>query len=596
MNRSTFGIIALTLAGFAPPAAPADSNSPAHASYRRMWEPDARYPLLEVFVPNPTKQTAVWSKAWLDGKEIVPGNDGVLWQQWYPSYRAAPGQTVLLQISLAALPASNQVVQVENDRGEQFEVVASPTAQPVARITGISFNARFTEAYVTYERAGQGQSGKGKGRGSQIEDRGWWMVDGRLRVERAWVNGVDRGRRFRQVNAPREKLPGMIVVPLPKRVAQGQPVHIRLEFTKESPSPVSSPAAGRGDSVLSPQPSVLTAQEIVRAHWGISLDSWGLGENDIALRKELGLDLRPRLRHIPDGEDPNCTDMQAGQVGKSGRVIAPARQRWFEQGDDRLSYPFLCVVNKGHFGYPVYGRVSDAAFVAPYCLRNGSARKVIEEEETLCAYTLQAARPRPWGWIPQAFAGMNGRITEPPEFRLGTYAALGLGAKGIMYFTYDREGFQNSRPLLEEIKNVNREIKSLEPLLGGALSVGVETQDVQGDLVRVGTLWSPERWSLVVIVRNLDYRTDRENNDWGARPRFRHTPKRDITVRIRPPDGFRVTGAKEALSGKKLAWQRKGDRVLLQLGDLDLGVIVQVTGRAPNWLDRWFGKGEVLNR
>jgi hypothetical protein len=194
MNRSTFGIIALTLAGFTPPAAPADSDSPAQASYRRMWEPDARYPLLEVFVPNPTKQTSVWSKARLDGNPTVPGSDGVLWQQWYPSHQAPPGQTALLQISLAALPASNQVVQVENDRGEKFEVVASPTVQPAARISGIGFNSRFTEAYVTYEKAGQGQIGKGRGRESSVEDRGSRMEDGRLRVERAWVNGVDRGR------------------------------------------------------------------------------------------------------------------------------------------------------------------------------------------------------------------------------------------------------------------------------------------------------------------------------------------------------------------------------------------------------------------
>jgi hypothetical protein len=112
-----------------------------------------------------------------------------------------------------------------------IEFIASPTAVPSARITGISFNSKFDTAYVTYEMgSGKGQaergdatggsgkrkagSGKGAGGSGEREAGGGKGAgeDARSTVSRVWINGKACWWGLKLLQAPHEKQPGLIVV------------------------------------------------------------------------------------------------------------------------------------------------------------------------------------------------------------------------------------------------------------------------------------------------------------------------------------------------------------------------------------------------
>jgi hypothetical protein len=154
-----------------------------------------------------------------------------------------------------------------------------------------------------------------------------------------------------------------------------------------------------------------------------------------------------------------------------------------------------------------------------------------------------------------------------------TYAALGHGAKGINYFSYgsmegEYRGFENSPPLLAEIKKLNAEIKTLEVPLSKAFPVSVETIGSPDDGVRVYTMCCGDD-SELVIVRNLAYTTDRSENEFGKNPRFRGSTK-ELTVTLRKPAWLKHFVVVDPLDGGKVIPSHEEENfVVLALGSIE---------------------------
>ncbi len=503
------------------------------SSVRLGW--DNLFPLVEVFLTNESDKKVTWKRAWRDDNRILIGTNGVVWTQWYPTRVAAPGQTVEMQLVLDSLPKTNQTYEADLTTGQTVSIQVSPNAVAPARITGIAFSSNFSNAYITYNAL------------SVTQD-----------VSKVWINGKDYSQSLQLRQPPRGAQYGMLSARLAEPLKQGSPVHVRLEF-----------------------PSGGVAQNLIRASWGISLDSWGVEADDVALRKNLGLDLKPFHRNVSEATDPTCSDAAAQQPGHTAVKMIAARSKHFKEGDPQLASFYYCGAGKGHYSYPIYGQSMDAAYSNPFQLSTSAKMKFIEEEEKLMEYAVRFTQPRVWGWIPEAFKQGDARFLEPQEFRMLTLAALGLGARGLMYYTYtpcaETDICYSNAPLLSrEIRKVNREIKTMEPLLGSALVLSSEAVDIGGNSFRRSVLWSGESDSLVVIVRNLDYKTDRERDDNGNKPRFKVNPKKDVSVRVSKPDGFRAGSVTEVLTQEKIPFRDEEGSVILDLKEVELGHIIQI--------------------
>lgn len=465
----------------------------------------ASYPLIEVFLTNHRNRTLECLRVYFNARELkdFPEKD-VLWWQFYPCPVAKPGETILLQISLRKSPSNVQSIDVETKEGERVRAEFGPGTTPRTELAGIMFSRDFHHVYITYLA-------------SMLASNTSAASSRPVRLE---INGKHLLRSSRILQVPDEEHPGMVAITLRRPLCFGQPVHVRMQL-----------ADGR------------VAQSLLRASTGIMLDAFGVDEKDVKLRKELGLDVHPSTRVIPN--DPACDDSHA-EVGYSTKNILPVRRAWFESIEVCLSAAHLCVLATPQVEYPIYGQSVDALQVNPYRLsrsRYGDDSKFIEQEENFFFWAWHSARPRPWHWIPEAYAkDESTRMLDAQELRLLTYAALGHGAKGINYYSYDTNsawvGFNESPELLGAVKRINSELKQLEPILSSTIPLSIKTTGSHEDGVRTHVLWSGERQGLLLIFRNLDYST--EPDHLGRTLIFGSRLKRDVRARVSIPAWFKV--------------------------------------------------------
>lgn len=548
---------------------------------------------MEVYLINSTTQHVVWSKVLLNNTEIAGMTNGffaaraakavpvaaipahvrprpplmpaktaappvsapqtsVVWSQFYPVEVAPPGQTILLQINLAKPPVEPQQVEVQTKTGSAVRVNFRPRNYPQAQILGVTFSHDFRKLYVAH-RLDDSDVGR---------DRS---------VQQVRLNGKDvtgRSQLFQQPQKDGMRLEGLIVIEPEQPVVQGDVVHLRLQFA-----------------------NAMVIQAMFRAWNGIYLDDFGVPAKDAKLRQQLGLDAEPAISPLTG--DPACGDLLAGQAGHSVGPLLAARRKGCVQGDKRLSFPYLCTATSGNVHYSVYGQCADALQVNPYCLGWQATERFLETEEKRLRWGVQAARPRPCYWIPETFC-YEERMLEASELRCMTYAVLGVGIKGIRYFIYGGltglKGYDQSPPLLAEIKKLNAEIKTLEPYLAPAIPMERETYDSKNQFIpeydeagcettdqkyRVYTLWAGNE-GLLILIRNLDYATDREPNALGLKPRFKHQPKRNIAVRIRKPSwwsapaGAGSVAVRDLLGPETPSASVVGDQIQFTVSELDL--------------------------
>lgn len=503
------------------------------------------YPLLEVYLRNQSEnQTVEFTRCRLNSAEVKALTGEVVWTQFYPTAIAKPGETVLLQINVAQNPKVDQTLEVETKQGQRIAAKLGPFQTPPSRLTAVTFSSNFHRAFIAWS--------------SKVKDQAptQLVINGKDCAGKIQIMELPGGR----ARAATEERQGLLAVDLPTPAAQGIPMHVRLQFADGT-----------------------AAQALLRASQGIFLDAFHVPEKDKKLRDELGLDAAPSAKMIEG--DPACTDVKAGKkYGLSMPAILAARNKLYASTNThhRLSYIYMCTVATPNKAYSVYGQCVDALQVNPYQLQYSQSPKFIESEEMFFRWAWQGARPRPWYWIPEAFAA-DKRILEPGELRLLTYAALGRGCKGIKYFIYDpKTGFQNSPPLTAEIKAINHEIKTLEPILSPAIPLAVETIGNPKDGIRVYTLASGDR-GLIVIIRTLAYQTDRQPNQWGAAPRFKFTPKSNVKITIQKPKWLTVGAITEPLADGKtsLTHRVKDDLIELELSQLDLARVLWIENAKP---------------
>jgi len=512
----------------------------AEGQYRPGVDP-FQYPLIEVFLHNRTDKAIEWKRALLNGSEVQMLTNGVVWFQFYPTEKAAPNQTIELQINLKSNPMTPQTIEAETKDGQTVKVTLPQFSVPRVRLEAVTFRSDFKKAFIAYNVSGHGdnvESGfpKVAVNGSDVSVGVRVLCEPRRRQTTRLVKPC------KECKPVAEYEPGLLSVELPERSSQGQPFHMRLEFK---------------DGTI--------AQALLRAYKGLFLDAFGVDEKNQKLRKQLRLDAHPFGRLL--NCDPACSDTSQGnKVGASMPSILATRKAWWSESDDRLSHVFLCTSATLNTHYSVYGQCMDAVQVNPYRLGWGDSSKFIEDEENYFRWGRAASEPRPWFWIPEAWA-VRKRILEPEELRLLVYTALGHGVKGINYFTHSYDGpspatgFDRSPRLLAEVKRINQEIKRNERIFSESIPISEKTTGADTDGVRVYTLCAGED-GLLVILKNLDYGpTSREPNLPSTRSAFKCRPKTNLRIEISKPawfhsikqaDGTRTVSASSLITGKSV--------------------------------------------
>ncbi len=506
---------------------------------------------VEAYLTNQADQPVEWTKAFLNGQklgEVFPQRD-LVWWQFYPTPMAKPGETIELQICLAHQPKEALKIEAETRMGQRVGTEISSYVSPSHQITGVSFSSDRRKVNATYDAPPLSE------------------------VVEIEVNGIDRTKSARILGQPdpAREFPGMIEVTVPDPVAAGELVDLRLHFKNQA-----------------------AAHCIVRASKGILLDAFGVPPANSRIRKLLGVDLAPNA--VMTGSDPACCDRDPAMIpGADASYVLNERRSMYGSGDQRLALTFTCWSTTPAATLPIYGQCADGILTSPYRLGHSEfipneLSRFLDEEENAFRWAQLGAQPRPWYWIPECYVlGENPftrhhRMLENKELRSLAYAALGHGAKGINYFSFGvfgamdpcrAIGFINSVPLTEEIKKLNADIRNLEAPLSSSLPMTSKTIGDGLTGLRYYLLGSPQD-GMVLIVRNLDYRTDLQQNELGDKPRFSSVVKKDVNLRIELPTWAAVSEASEVMKeeGGGFNCRIEGKQAVIQLGNLSVGRVI----------------------
>jgi hypothetical protein len=116
LGRVWLSAIALTIISMSARHAHAQFWSPAQATAQyRQGHFLNRYPLIEVYLSNPTGDPISFKRGFLNSTEIKPLTNGVVSSQWYPSQNVEPRQTILCQVCLEEHPRAGQYLELETD-------------------------------------------------------------------------------------------------------------------------------------------------------------------------------------------------------------------------------------------------------------------------------------------------------------------------------------------------------------------------------------------------------------------------------------------------------------------------------------------------
>lgn len=493
------------------------------------------FPIVEVFLTSREREPVELAGIEWDGAKVAQfPTDEVIWWQFYPTGHVKPGETVVLQVCLPKNPEARHGLTIYARSGKRTELLIPSYRKPDWQIVAVTFDLGFRNAFLAF---------------APYENADHRTATG-LAPRRLAVNGEQV--KFSVLEAAAADRPAMVSAELPQPLTFGQPVHVRLDFD------------GRR-----------SAQCLLRASNGFSLDAYGVDEKDDSLRKELALDLRPAYRIGP--EDPACED---AKLGASLPHFIETRRKLYEERENRLFAMFLCVAGWPQLHHPIYAQCVDALQANPYRLNytdGDDDPRFIEKEENFFRWARLAACPRPWHYSPEVFlANRFERMLEPGELRSLVYAAIGHGAKGLNYYTYGSvadsyHGFQDSPGLLAEIKKLNAELQRLEPMLSTAVPVSIETVGDPSSGMRVYTLWCGND-GILAIARNLDYTTDREPNELGRKPRFQAVPKKNVEVTLHKPSWLNVAKAIDPLEAEKnlMRFQIDQGKIVLALKRLEV--------------------------
>jgi len=516
------------------------------------------YPWCEVYITNHTVKSVKLGKWKINGKDAT--NSGlVVWSRYLPSDQINPGQSAVLRFSAklviqdnpAWVKSSENKVLISLDNEKDLEINLPPVIEEWTRITSLTASSNYKTLFIGYGVIRWiSHPVKIKINGKEIATENWSQLS----------QPIEDWDEFQRTNYYGK--PGLIKVKMPEDVKLGSWIWVRMEMDNGA--------------------IIHTSMKISS---GVLIDAFGVEKSQGALRKELGLDLNPYAGLID--RDLSCQEMELGTPGKLAEwVISQATQR-SAGSPENLNYIYLCTAAAANSHYPLYSAMTDGLGFCRYTFSMTKQTKFVEKEEFYCRVARRAAAPKPFIYIPETFTYKNvDRILEPGELRLLLYTAIGNGCKGVNYFIYGNPGeilgFQSSPILLEEIKRLNKEIKNLEPILSPALFYCAH--DI-GDKVsgqKTYELWSGDT-GVLLIMKNMDYTTDRNPNDMGKNPRFSYKQKADISLVIKKPEWLNLKTDNEGnfkavnpLTMKSLTGKFKDGNMLFVIPNLELTEVIWI--------------------
>lgn len=289
----------------------------------------------------------------------------------------------------------------------------------------------------------------------------------------------------------------------------------------------------------------------------------------------------------PDAQDYNFDDLPPLQ--RLGMMGQPLVERMQELRDKDATTPILLNIDNTYKpdNWYTYARLADVPCADPY-YTVPSGRVPMRTPEQIAFHIKptyvaavseifnRASEPKPMHIILFSTGDdtQQGRFPTPEEKRMEVYYALGEGAKGLSFWWYTPGGggcgsaAPGAKALWREIGLLGAETR----LVGAMVTRGcpIRLPATTSDPMWVRTVASGAETLLLFIV-NDDVVCDRA----GTAVR----PVADARITVRLPswleavDAFQVTSDGPA----DVTWQRRGDSVVIRLGELRVGAMVVVT-------------------
>ena len=515
-----------------------------HTQYAVSSDPKLGYNTFEVYIANHTDNTITFTGAELNGKPLpvvpsdklrklltvklgegdeiqltepgFPDDSPVTWWQYYPCNEVKPGETIEFQVNFKAIPTGRQELRLTRQGDEPIGVTVPRFHQPEKRLTAITYSLDGKRMFVQY-------------------------ASGKIGIKKLQVNGKTISE-LKTLKSLGGDSPDLAAFDAPFKLNNGDALHVKAEFEDKS-----------------------QRDTMVRVLKGIALDGGFSGENnEQAIRKEYGLDEYSVVEMLPF--DVTCGDTKAGKNGMSAPTVTETRTELYRQKQDRLAGLGYCTaMYPGLFN--IYGQISDAVFTKPYRLHWGmNPTRFIEEEETCIEQAWETSRPKPFLWIPERFK--KDRYMEAAELEVLAWMVFAKGGKGIRYHYWRNSWatpFDECPGLGAEVKTLNTQIKKVAEKLSPLVLVKEWVDDK--NRIKIYESWCGDQ-GMLILVRNLDYRTDKQSNNGGQSLRFQVKDKNNIGLEIAIPSSFKQGAAQELLTGRKVNTTLLDGKIKLTLPEI----------------------------
>lgn len=503
--------------------------------YRPTMVPGVGCVTYEAYLTNNSRGPLAFTAASLDGHDLwkdKPAN--VIWFQFYPTTDLARGQTIVFQICFREAPKKLQRLELR-DFTEGLTTVPIPSFHlPKRFITAVTYSGDFRRVFVQVETGGAVPA--------VIE------VNGRTVKSFSRLAGGD---------APKDV--EMLAFDAPFRIGSGMPLHVRVLFL------------GGG-----------YCHSLVRALGGIVLD--GFSVTGAPPPPELGLDADPAvvLLKSPASGDVACSDVKARTDGANAPAATAARFNAFRSDPTHLSAIHYCTGTYTCL-WAIYGAVPDAVLVNPYSFGyTPTVSRFIEEELQYIRRGRESIRPRPLLYIPET-CRRHQRFLEAPELQVLAWSAILEGAKGLKYFHFDSDsgntGLLKSPTLTAAVQDLNAQVRERNSLLVPLVLVSTSTVKTGGASMEITQAWAGDA-GVLLLLRNLDYKTDGEDDQMGKAPRFVVKGTSDVSIHVGLPEWLSCTEAVDFLTGEQLCPIPAGTRAVdIRIGRLDAMRLVWIPGR-----------------
>jgi len=507
--------------------AEADKPLVTHAQYTHSTPPDIGYNTLEIFITNPGHKTVTFSGGTLNGTALPslesgnlalmarqfkvnlgghsaplplpPADKRVTWWQFQPSPTLPPGATTVCQINFRTNYTATSTLQLQTTDNDTLSLTIPRFSQPTARIHTVTWSGDGKKMFVQY-------------------------TAGNANLTTISLNAHPI-RPSATLTAPGH--PSIAVIPAPRNTTftPKAPLLLDLQFSDGS----------RRCASLRPLTTIM-------------LDAPHGWEHDktlpAAIRETYSLDAHPAIAYLPF--DVVCSDTRANMAGATALPVTAARHQAWRRQPHRLYGVEFCTARYAA-DWNIYTPIADAIFIKPYQLHWGPDPTLcIENEAAIITTAVSAAAPRPTVWIPERFK--RERHVEGAEHSLLTWIALTSGIKGIRHHYWMNDPhtpFRDCPDLDSAIQTVNAQIRQLAPILAPLIPVSAKNDRTLN--ITIHEAWAGDN-GILLLVRNMNYRTDGHANDSGKKPRLHVTPATDITLNLTLPPWLTPTPPTDPLS------------------------------------------------